>query len=123
MLGIPSGASNPDASWNLLAHMAFAGEGHIPAAPEASLASVGGLFVNQSITGVYLELSREIRAEPMTPLGTAAAAHLAAAISRAADAREAGVSLRELDELILAWLAAAQRDLERRAAFAAGGRP
>ena len=123
MLGIPSGASNPEASWKLLVHLAFSGEGHIPAAPEASLAGVGGLFASQSIAGVYLELSREVRAEPMTPLGIAAAAHLASAISRAADARAAGVSERELDELISAWLAAAQRDLERRAAFAAGGRP
>jgi ABC-type glycerol-3-phosphate transport system substrate-binding protein len=122
MLGIPSGASNPDASWNLLVHAAFSGDGKIPAAPVLS-ASVRGLFGDAPITDLYRELGKEVRPGPMTPLGTAAAAHLAAAVSRAADAREAGVSGKELDELISAWLAASQLDLERRAAFAAGGRP
>jgi hypothetical protein len=124
MLGIPRDTVDVQASWELLAHLAFAGDPSLPQFPgEQRHPFLGELYAGAPVSGLYATLAAEARVEPVTPLGIAAAAHLAAMITRAADAREAGVAGSELEAMAQAWLEAAQRDLERRAEFAAGATP
>lgn len=129
MLAIPRGAPDPEASWELLKHLAFSDEALAARRTSYVLSSLldaledpandrpVAFWGGQPIRRLFAQLAREAPAQRLTPLDIAVSAHLASILSRACDAREQGMTGGALQAELAWWLVEAQRDLERRADF------
>lgn len=134
MLAIPKGTRDPMAAWALLEFVGVSEEAlaarrrtsHIlPPLPamwnrendrEGDLDS-SGYFRGQSINASFAQLAQYAKPERITPLKLAIWAHLAAIVSRAVGFLENGGDADALARELPSWLAAAEEDLRRRAAF------
>ncbi len=134
MLAIPRGVADPDAAFALAERLAASDDALaarrrdayvVPALRNPMMyvrgAGTSPLYGEQPIRRLYAELAAEAGPERVTPLSLAAAAHLAAIVSRSAEARQSGLRGEALEAQINHWLADAQADLLRRARFASGG--
>ena len=130
MLGIPRGVRDADAAWELLAFLAAdpavlsaerRSSSVLPPLPGAwtspAYQQPDPYFDGQKIDVLYARLAGQTRPEPVTPLRLATYAHLASLVSRGTDFLDAGGSADELRRTLPAWLADAEADLRRRAAF------
>ena len=130
MLGIPRGVRDADAAWRLLAFLAAdpavlsaerRASSVLPPLPGAwaspAYQQPDPYFAGQKINTLYAKLAGQTRPEPVTPLRLATYAHLASLAARASDFLDAGGDVAALRRELPAWLADAEADLRRRAAF------
>jgi ABC-type glycerol-3-phosphate transport system substrate-binding protein len=109
VLAIPGGASDPQASWDLLRRLLRA---------RSAEESPAAALIDGPVAEVYRELEQQVVPQQVGMLTLAAWGHLAVILSRSVHHLEDGGTADSLRQELAGWLAVAQRDLERRREFA-----